>query len=152
MNFNTKKFETYEQERKEREEIKNNLTENAFRLAQKVDSLSETVEKQERYSRRKCLLLHVTSEKKKNTGELCIKVINEHLDLAINDRDIDRTHCIGNPRNTGEKTKPIIFKLVRYNNEKKIFNIKKKLKRKMLAIMESLTLTRMKKLSKALNF
>ena len=28
------------------------------------------------------------------TDEMCIKAINEHLDLDINDRDINRTHRI----------------------------------------------------------
>ena len=78
-----------------------------------------------------------------------MKVINERLDLANNDRDIDRTHRIGNPRNAGEKAIPIIIKLMRYNDREKIFDIKLKLKRKKLAITESLTVTHMKKLNEA---
>ena len=50
MDFITKKFDKYEQERKEREEIINNLTENVSRLTQKVDDLLEAAEKQEQYS------------------------------------------------------------------------------------------------------
>ena len=80
-------------------------------------------------------------------NELCIKAINEHLDLDINDRDIDRTHHIENPRNTDEKPRPIIIKLARYNDRKKIFDSKKKLKVKKIAITESLMITRMKKLN-----
>ena len=100
------------------------MTENVSRLAQKVDDLSEAVEKQQ-YSRRNCLLLHGIPEKKqKNTDELCIKAINEHLDLVINDRDINRTHRIGNPRNAGENPRPIIIKLVIYNDRKKFFDSK----------------------------
>ena len=45
VDFITKKFDKYEKERKEREEIINNLTENISRLGQKVDNLSEAVEK-----------------------------------------------------------------------------------------------------------
>ena len=41
------------------------------------------------------------------------------------------------------------MKLVRYNDRKKIFESKKKLKRKKVAITESLTIMRMKKLNKA---
>ena len=91
-------------------------------------------------------------KKQENTDELCIKaikVINEHLDLDINDRNIDRTHRIRNPRDTDEKPRPIIIKLVRYNDGKKIFDSKKKLKGKNIAIAESLTVTRMKKLNEA---
>ena len=45
VNFITKKFDKYEQERKEREEIITNLTEIVAKLTQKVDDLSEAVEK-----------------------------------------------------------------------------------------------------------
>ena len=94
-----------------------------------------------------CLLLHGIPEKRQeNTDELCIKAINEHLHLAVNGRDICRTHRIGNPRNAGEKQRPIMIKLVRYNDMKKIFGNKKKLKAKKIAIMETLTFARMKKL------
>ena len=77
------------------------------------------------------MLLHGIPEKKQeNTDDLCIKAINEHLNLAINDRDIDRTHCVGNPRNAGEKPRHIIIKLLRYNDRKKILDSKKKVKGK----------------------
>ena len=125
--------------------------ENVFNLAQKVYDLSEAVEKQKQYSRCICLLLNGTPEKKKqeNIDELSIKAINEHLDLAIQDRDIDRTHRIWNTRNVNEKPRPIIIKLVRYKNRKKIFDSKKKLKGKKIAITKSLTVMRRKKLNEA---
>ena len=47
VDFITKKFDTYEQERKERKREINKLMENASRLAQKGDELSGAVEKQE---------------------------------------------------------------------------------------------------------
>ena len=60
--------------------------ENVAKLTQKVDDLTEAVVKQEQYSRHNCLLLHGIPEKKQeNNDELCIKVVNEHLDLDIND-------------------------------------------------------------------
>ena len=150
VDFITKKFDKYKHERKEREEITNNLTENVAKLIQKVDDLSEAVEKQEKCLRRNCLLLHgIPERKQESTDELCIKAINQHLDLDINDRDIDRTHRIGNPRNTDEKSRPIIIILVRYYDRKKIFDSKKKLKGKKIAITESLTVARIKKLNEA---
>ena len=69
VDFITKKFDKYKQERKEREEIINNLTETFSRLTQKVDDLSEVVEKQEQYSRRNCLLLHGIPEKKQENTD-----------------------------------------------------------------------------------
>ena len=150
VDFVTKKFDKYEHERKKREEIINNLTENIAKLTQKVDVLSEAVEKQEQYLRRNCLLLHGTPKKKQeNADELCIKAINEHLDLDINGKDVDRKHRIGNPRNTDETPRPVIIKLVRYNDRKKVFDSKKRLKGKKIAITESLTATRMKMLNEA---
>ena len=127
--FITKKFDTYKQQGEKREEIITNLMENVSRLAQSVYDLSIAVEKQKQYSRRNCFLLHRIPEKKQeNTEKLCIKLINKHLDLAINDRDISRTHRIGNPRNAGKKPTPLIIKIVRYNVRKKFFDSKKKLK------------------------
>ena len=41
------------------------MTENVSRLAQKVDDLSEAVEKQEQYLKRICLLLHGIPEQEK---------------------------------------------------------------------------------------
>ena len=56
---------------------------------------------------------------------------------------------MGNPRNTDENPRPIIIKLVGYNDRKKIFDSKKKLKGKKIAITESLAVTRMEKLNEA---
>ena len=115
--------------------------ENVAKLTQKVDVLSQAVGKQEQYSRCNCLLLHgIPKKKQENTDKLCIKAISEHLDLDFNNRDINRTH---------RKPRSIIIKLVRYNNKKKIFDSKKKLKGKKIAITENLTVTRIKKLNKA---
>ena len=112
MDFIVKKFETYKQERKEREEIINNLTKNVSRFAQKIEDLLQAVEEQDQYSKPNYLLLHGIPEKKqKNTGTMCIKGINEQLDLVINDKDIDRTHRIGSPRNAVEKPRPMIINL-----------------------------------------
>ena len=80
---------------KKREEIINKLAENVSRLAQKVDNLSAAVKKQEQYSRCQSLLIQrILVKKQENYEELCIKAINKHLDLAINDRDIDGTNYI----------------------------------------------------------
>ena len=86
------------------------------------------MEKHEQYSRRNCLLLHRTPEKKQeSTDKLCIEANNRYLDLAINGRDIDRTHRTENPRNAGEKPRPTIIKLASYN-DRKDFDSKKILK------------------------
>ena len=108
--------------------------ENVAKLTQKVDDLTEAVVKQEQYSRHNCLILHGIPEKKQeNNDELCIKVVNEHLDLDINDWDInDRTHHIGNPRKTDEKLRPIIINLWDTMIERRFLTVRKSQKERRL--------------------
>ena len=40
--------------------------------------------------------------------------IKEEMDVEILPNDLDRSHCIGNPK-TKKKETPIIVKLLRYN-------------------------------------
>ena len=95
-------------------------------------------------------MLHDIPENKNETiDDLCLTTINEHLDLAITEVDIECTHRIEKPRDVGQKPRPIIVKFVRYNNRKNVFNRKKKPKGKNISITESLTATRMKKLKEA---
>ena len=62
-------------------------------MPKQVDSLSSQVDKQEQYSRRNCLLLHgIPENKNEKTDDLCLATINEHLELAITEVDIERTH------------------------------------------------------------
>ena len=74
--------------------------------------------------------------------------MNKPLELSITVADIEHTPRIGKPRDAGQKLRPVIVKFVRYNDRKNVFNRKKNLKRKNIAITESLTATRMKKLNK----
>ena len=76
VNFITKKFNKYEQERTEKEEIINNLMKNVSRLTEKVDHLSEAVEKQEQYSRCNCLLVHGIPEKKQENADVSKQYIS----------------------------------------------------------------------------
>ena len=119
-------------------------------MSKRVDSLSGQVDKQEQYSRRNCLLLHgIPRNNNEKTDDLCLAAMNDHLELSITEADIERTHRIGKPRDSGQKSRPIIVKFVRYNDRKNVFNRKKKLKGKNIAITESLTATRIKKLKEA---
>ena len=147
--FISTNFEKYEKHRKVKEERIKTLEESLTNMSKWVDSLSSQVDKQEQYSRHNCLLLHDIPENKNETiDDLCLTTINEHLDLAITEVDIERTHRIGKPRDVDQKPRPIV-KFVRYNDRKNVFNRKKKLKGKNISITESLTATRMKKLKEA---
>ena len=65
----------------------------------------------------------------------------------INIEDLDRTHRIGKVNNG--KSRPIIVKFARYNECKKVFHNKQKLKGKNMSITESLTKIRVSKLKEA---
>ena len=75
--------------------------------------------------------------------------IKDKMDIDLSANDIDRSHRIGKP--SPQKIRPIIVKFVRYNDRRKAFSNKKKLKNSGVPITESLTARRMGELSKARN-
>ena len=118
------------------------------KMAQRIDKLAHFVDRQEQYSRCNCLLVHGTAETNdENTGDLVLKTINEKLDAEITENEIDRSHRIGRKKD-GEKPRPIIVKLTRYNTRKKVFASKRKLKGTGVTITESLSAKSMKQLNK----
>ena len=118
-------------------------------MAQKTDKLEHLVDRKEQYSRRNCLLVHGTAETNdENTDNLVLKTINEKLDVEITENEIDRPHRIGRKQD-GQKPRPIIVKLTRYNTRKKVFASKRKLKETGVSITESLTAKRTEQLNKA---
>ena len=80
---------------------------------------------------------------------MIINTLNEKLDLDITFRDLERTHRIGEPKNTRRKTRHIAAKFVRYNDQNRVFRNKKRLKRRKISITERLTKIRMDKLRQA---
>ena len=126
IDFILSKFEEYEKDRKEKEERIKTLEECLTNMSKWVDSLSSQVHKQEQYSRRNCLLLQgIPENKNEKTDDLCVATINEHLELAITEVDIECTHRIGKRRYVGQKSRPILVKFVRYNDRKNVFNRKR---------------------------
>ena len=117
-------------------------------MAQRIDKLENFVERQEQYSRRNCLLVHGIAETNdENMDDIVLKTINEKLDVAITENEIDRSHRIGRKKG-GQRPRPIIVKLTRYNTRKKVFASKRKLKGMGVSITESLTTKRMEQLNK----
>ena len=80
---------------------------------------------------------------------MIISTLNEKLDLQITQRDIERTHQIGEPKKTRGKTRPIIVKFVRYNDRNQVFRNKKELKGQKISVTKSLAKTKMDKLKQA---
>ena len=118
-------------------------------MAQWIDKLENLVNQQEQYSRRNCLLVHGIAETNdKNTDDLVVKTINGRLAVYVTENKIDRSHRIGRKKD-GQRPRPIIVKLTRYNTRKKVFASKRKLKGTSINITERLTAKRMEQLNKA---
>ena len=107
----------------------------------RIDSL-------EQYGRRNCVLVHGIPEKKdEDTDVLFTETIQQHLNISIKPRDIDRTHRIGKP--TEGKNRPIIAKFARYNKRRTVFLNKKAFKGSGFILTESLTRRRVDMLNAA---
>ena len=89
--------------------------------------MDAVLDRQEQYSRRNHLLIHGVNEVEgKDTDELSVKVIEEHINQKIKPEDIDSSHRLGNPKKSIKaKPQPIIAKYVRHNTRNIIYRNKK---------------------------
>ena len=62
----------------------------------------------------------ITKTNDENTDNLVLKTMNEKLDVDIREIEIDRSHRIGRKKD-GQRPRPIIVKLTRYNTRRKVF-------------------------------
>ena len=148
IEFANNRFDEYEKEKKEKDELIKNLRKDVNDMAGIVDNLSLGLDRQEQYSRRNCLLLHnIPETSNENTDDLVIKTVNEELLEAITINEIDRSHRLG--KSQAGKIRPVIVKFARYHTRNKIFRKKKLLKGKQVSITESLTKRRMAELKEA---
>ena len=105
-----------------------------------IEKLERIVDRQERWSRRNCLLLHGIAESEREINDdLVLETLNEkmHVDLTLS--DLDRTHRIGQKKVSSNKPKTVIIKFVSYNTRKITFLNKNFLKGTQVNIKESLT-------------
>ena len=145
----SEKLDDFEKDRKEKEEIINNFKEEVSTLKGRVESLEKESDDQAQYPRRNCILVHGLEENKDGiTDDLVASFIKDKMDIDLSVNEIDRSHRIGKPN--PRKKRPIVVKFVRYNNRRKVFSNKKKLKDTGIST-ESLTANRMEELSKARN-
>ena len=99
VKFMTSKFDELEKDRKEKEKIINNLKGEVSYLSEKLGKLEESIDAQQQYSRRNCLLLHGIEETKgEDTDDLVLEVLNNDMGLNISKTALDRSHRIGNPK------------------------------------------------------
>ena len=89
-------------------------------------------------------MLHGVQElESESTNDVIMKTVKEEMDIDIREEDLDRTHCVGNPKvNKEGKPRPIIIKFARYDVRRTVYKTKKKLKGKSFLIAVSLTATR----------
>ena len=137
-------FEEYEADRKEKDKMINSLEEKVLGLTEKADKLSYLVDRQEQYSRRKCMLIHGLNENQnEDTDEVVVNKIKSEINLEISPGDIDRTLRIGVP--SKGKNRLIIVKFIYQQKDKK------GLKGKKMSVTKSLTKSKMTLLKEARN-
>ena len=79
MKFVSEKFHELENYRLEKEQLANDLKSKVLSFNQKNENIVARVDKQVRYSRRNCLLLHGIKKKNyENIENLVLEVINEN--------------------------------------------------------------------------
>ena len=145
----TNKFDDFERRLEEKDKKINALENKVENLKEHIVKMEETLDSQEQYSRRNCLLIHGSEEKNdEDTDEIVVKIITEKIGVEITKEDLDRSHRIG-AKKENKKTRPIIVKFARYNKRKQVFVNRKKLKGSGHSVTESLTSLRMKKLNEA---
>ena len=88
VNFMTSKFDELKKDRKEKEKISNNLKGEVSYLSRKLGKLEQSIDAQQQYSQRYCLLLHGIERTK--------DVLNDVMGLDITKTAVDLSHRIGN--------------------------------------------------------
>ena len=96
VEFITKKFDQYETERKEKEKTINHLQGKVSEMSNEIEVLKNSLDRQQQYSRRNCVLIHgIPEEKGEDTDEQVLKIIREELGGEVEKSDLYRTHRIG---------------------------------------------------------
>ena len=130
VNFISTKFDEYEKERKEREQVIKNFEENVSVMNKKVENLEKELDKHEQYSRRNSVLVHgIVETDDKVTYDLVIEAISAKMNIEISPADLYRMHRIGKKMPGQNKPRPIIVKLSRYKVRKQVFFQQKKSER-----------------------
>ena len=143
----TEKFEEHEREKVEREKITKEMQKQIEDMSAIIQSFKVSLEMQEQYSTRNCLLIHeLPVIRNENTGQINIEMAKK-MGEEMDEVDLDRTHRLGVPKE--KKVRPIIVKFARYNTRSRVSRNKKKLKRKKVSLTESSTKMQMEALKRA---
>ena len=80
-------------------------------LKEKFFQVDKTLDRQEQYSRRNCLLVHgVEENNNEDTDQEIINIVKNDLGEEITIHDIDRTHRLGKRKLDNNVPRPIIVK------------------------------------------
>ena len=90
--FITSKFDELEKDQKEKEEIINNLKGEVSYLSEKLGKMEKSIDAQQQYSRRNCLLLNDIEESKSEDTD------NVVLEVLSSAKWTDLGHIFKNPK------------------------------------------------------
>ena len=117
----------------------NNLQGKVSEMSKELEVLKNSLNRQQQYSRRNCILFHrISQEKGEDTDGQTLEIIREEFGETGKTSNLDRTHRIGAFKEDKSKCRPIIVKFSRYDVPDKVFKNKKKLKGKGSSTTESL--------------
>ena len=86
------KFDDYERERREKHKTIKNLKSEVSDLNISVENLENQLDHPEKYSRRSCILIHGITETQDENTDISLRTINEHLELELKEKELDRIH------------------------------------------------------------
>ena len=90
--FLTQKFDEYEKNRREKEATIATLQSELKSASMKLEELEKTMDRQEQYSRRNCILIHGLKEENESADDRVLELFREELNEDILLMDLDRTH------------------------------------------------------------
>ena len=147
IKFICEKYDEFERDKAEKEKNINELQKNV-NVSVTIEYLRGSLDRQEHYSSRNCLLIHGLLEStNKNTNKLVIETIKVQMGKKVKQDEIDHSYRLDAFKNNG-KSRPIVIKFSRYSTRCRIFKNKSMLKGKNTSAKENLTKKRMEALKR----
>ena len=122
-------------------------------LELKIETLSNSVEKQEQYSRRENLIFHGMKEEADESSEesrlAVVALLNKNVTTKHwREEDFLRAHRPGHTRNSSETPRPLIVRFMHHFDKLKVLRARDKLKETGIGVANDLTLHQRTELAK----
>ena len=122
-------------------------------LELKIETLSNSVEKQEQYSRRENLIFHGMKEEADESSEksrlAIVALLNKNVTTKHwREEDFLRAHRLGHRRNSSETPRPLIVRFMHHFDKLKVLRARDKLKETGIGVANDLTLHQRTELAK----